>query len=340
MLSIKRKLKYLAIAGFLTLSSCYNPWMAAFFNDELRQDRPNLVSDPITITITIAAIRGVTIPVAGVTPASSITTAQYNGTVAWSPTVSGTFAAGTDYTATINLTAKPGYTLEGVTPNFFTVAGANPVINAADSGVVTAKFPGAYNPQDLANSINTKLSDGDITATASGGVVTVTGGGKPPNGEYLGLDIPSGVTVRWEATLGQPGSGYTEALVRLSGSGTLEINGDINATTWGGIVIYGSPNLIISGGSVECLASAIAIKAGASPSIVISGGSLHSGAGNVSVISFENGSSGTITVSGGDIGGGNTHISGLATVTGYYAPHTRYMFDVGWTEGVNLFPIP
>jgi hypothetical protein len=91
--------------------------------------------------INIAEIPGVTAPVTGATPVTTITeTAQYTGTVTWSP-VAATFTGATQYTATITLTAKTGYTLTGVTANFFTVAGATTVTNTADSGVVTAVFP-------------------------------------------------------------------------------------------------------------------------------------------------------------------------------------------------------
>jgi len=92
--------------------------------------------------INIAAIQGVTAPVTGGTPVTSITeNAQYTGTVTWSPTVSGTFVFYTQYTATITLTAKTGYTLQGVTANFFTFAGADSVTNSANSGVIRAVFP-------------------------------------------------------------------------------------------------------------------------------------------------------------------------------------------------------
>ena len=98
--------------------------------------------NPAPITINIAAIPGVTVPAIEETPVTVITeTSQYTGTIEWSPAVSGTFAASTVYTATITLTPKPGYTLQGVLENFFIVAGAAVVINAADSGVVTAVFP-------------------------------------------------------------------------------------------------------------------------------------------------------------------------------------------------------
>jgi hypothetical protein len=60
-----------------------------------------------------------------------------------------TFDYGTEYTATITLTAKSGYTLTGVEANFFTVAGADTVTNAADSGVVTAVFPATYSIGDI-----------------------------------------------------------------------------------------------------------------------------------------------------------------------------------------------
>ncbi|MDR1073347.1 MAG: hypothetical protein LBL45_06695 [Treponema sp.] len=92
--------------------------------------------------VTTRAIGGVTAPATGGTPAAAITaTTQYTGTVSWSPAVTATFAASATYTATITLTAETGYTFSGITADFFTVAGAATVTNAADSGVVTAVFP-------------------------------------------------------------------------------------------------------------------------------------------------------------------------------------------------------
>ncbi len=92
-------------------------------------------------TIDIAEISGVTVPVAGETPVTETTeTLQYTGTVSWEPSHS-TFEYETEYTATIILTAKDGYTLEGVVQDFFTVQGAESVSNDADSGEVTAEFP-------------------------------------------------------------------------------------------------------------------------------------------------------------------------------------------------------
>ena len=93
-------------------------------------------------TIDIRAIAGLTAPVAGATPVDSVTaTAEYTGTVTWSPTASPTFAHGMTYTATITLAPKSGFTLTGITADTFTVAGATSVHNSVDSGVITAIFP-------------------------------------------------------------------------------------------------------------------------------------------------------------------------------------------------------
>ena len=92
-------------------------------------------------TITIAAIGGIAVPKVGNTPVATITeSAQYTGTVEWTPNHA-TFQLDTEYTATIWLSAKPTYTFEGVHSDFFDVAGATFVSNAANSGVVTAVFP-------------------------------------------------------------------------------------------------------------------------------------------------------------------------------------------------------
>ena len=119
-------------------------------------------------TINIAAITGVTAPVAGATPVTTITaTAQYTGTVTWSP-ADATFNNSTVYTATITLTPTTGFTFTGVTANFFTVSGATTVSNAANSGVITAEFP-ATAPAALTGTAtidNTTPQIGD-TLTAS-----------------------------------------------------------------------------------------------------------------------------------------------------------------------------
>jgi hypothetical protein len=131
-----------AVTG-LTAGTEYDVYVVA-------RDREGNSSSPVLIDVTtvtvvnIPAIGGVTAPVTGATPVAAITeTAQYTGTVSWSPALAadGTFAPGTAYAATITLTAKPGFTFTGVAANSFTVAGATSVTNSADTGVVTAVFP-------------------------------------------------------------------------------------------------------------------------------------------------------------------------------------------------------
>jgi hypothetical protein len=84
------------------------------------------------------------------TPETAFTADQYDGAVIWTvtggPVHSGTFAAGTAYTARITLTPKEGYTFAGIGGggSAFTCDGALSVSNAAGSGgtmVVTIAFP-------------------------------------------------------------------------------------------------------------------------------------------------------------------------------------------------------
>ncbi|CAN4265733.1 hypothetical protein MCERHM31_00072 [Methylophilaceae bacterium] len=108
----------------------------------------NYASSSTTTTLTVtaaiinnAAIAGVIAPVAGAVPVTNTTAGTgYTGTVTWSPSVNGTFAYNTAYTATVTLNATSGYTLTGVAANFFNVSGAT-ATNPINSGVVTAAFP-------------------------------------------------------------------------------------------------------------------------------------------------------------------------------------------------------
>ena len=95
---------------------------------------------PIYMIITMAAIAGITAPVYGAPPVTTVTeTIEYTATISWN-TNPERFAASTVYTATITITPKTGYTLTGVSANFFTVAGAT-ATNSANAGVVSAVFP-------------------------------------------------------------------------------------------------------------------------------------------------------------------------------------------------------
>ena len=132
-------------------------------------------------TVNLAAVAGVVQPVTGASPVSAITTGeQYTGTVAWSPSVTGAFAISTTYTATITLTAKAGYTFEGVAENFFTVANAA-ATNAAGSGVIMAVFPATAAPSITITTQPTaaiSVTEGAISASISV-TASATGGATP-----------------------------------------------------------------------------------------------------------------------------------------------------------------
>lgn len=93
--------------------------------------------------ITRLSIPGVVAPVRGSTPVTSpIETAQYTGTVTWTPD-DAQFKEKTVYTARIELTTNPGWTLDGIGADSFTVEGAT-VTNSTNSGSVVAVFPATY----------------------------------------------------------------------------------------------------------------------------------------------------------------------------------------------------
>jgi hypothetical protein len=130
----------------------------------------NVVGDS---AITIAAIPGVVVPVRGATPVTTaIYTAQYTGTITWSP-ADNPFAATTVYTATIVLTAKSGYTLSGVAANFFTVAGAT-AANAANSGTVSAVFPATGAVPDINVVFQSAVQAGGISGIVNSSYLTLS----------------------------------------------------------------------------------------------------------------------------------------------------------------------
>jgi hypothetical protein len=91
-------------------------------------------------------------PALGETPAASLdgTPAQYTGSITWGPAGTTTFVDGANYTATVTLTAKSGYTFNGAPT--FTHSDAQSVTSAVKAGggvTVTIAFtqvlkPGLY----------------------------------------------------------------------------------------------------------------------------------------------------------------------------------------------------
>ena len=171
-------------------------------------------SAPVQITtqvmvVTHTGISGVTPPVAGATPVTTITAdPEFTGTVTWSPTVASTFPGATIETATITLTAASGYTLSGVAANFFTVAGATTVTNALNSGVITAVFPataatvistaaiaGLTAPVRAATPVTTITSSAQYTGTVSWSGAPVTFAGATTYTATITLTPATGYTL-------------------------------------------------------------------------------------------------------------------------------------------------
>jgi hypothetical protein len=301
----------------------------------------SVTSDPtpfIGIPVTISEINGITVPIGGATPVSTITpTREYTGSVTWNPPVTGTFLEGEAYTATIALTPKQGFTLKGVTTDFFYVAEAETVTYNANSGVVTAEFP-VYSPEERAKRLEDYLLElnlnqeweNELTVEIVDDCIVIVGGSNTYNIE---LDIPAGVTVRWDARIENSQRGWS---FTLKGSGILEITDGAYLSCGGygnGILIEsGSPTLKIAGGEIWGGSTAIKTTRGASPVIEISGGAFYG-----DIILF---GGGTITVSGTPNMQGEIVRDANATVTGYYDNDTnKAVFGYGWTEEENLFPM-
>jgi len=115
------------------------------------------------VTVSILEIPNVRAPVAGQTAVKSFTTAQYKGSVEWSPDLpsNGRFVLGTVYTATITLTPYPGYKVDGLAANAFTLkeAATVNVTNVVNTGTLTAIFPAAV--QGAADK-NVTFTDGQV----------------------------------------------------------------------------------------------------------------------------------------------------------------------------------
>ena len=101
--------------------------------------------------VSLSSITGITSPVKNATPITTAETTQYTCAISWKekstedPVVysdfTGNFKASRTYKAFITLTPKTGYTLCGVSANFFSVTGALSYANSSDSGIVAAEFP-------------------------------------------------------------------------------------------------------------------------------------------------------------------------------------------------------
>jgi uncharacterized repeat protein (TIGR02543 family) len=100
---------------------------------------PQISFTTLNRVITQRSISSIPVPVVGASPATTLDALQYSGTLTWSPNHA-TFQAGVSYSATLTLTPKAGFMLNGVGANFFQVAGAQSVTHSANSGVISLSY--------------------------------------------------------------------------------------------------------------------------------------------------------------------------------------------------------
>lgn len=189
--------------------------------------------------VSIAALSGVTPPVYGETPVSTITeTDQYTGTVSWSPD-DDPFDESTVYSATITLTPKTGYTLTGVATDFFTVAGADSVSNPEHSGVITAVFPETGIEPDIEIEFESAEQTGGASGTADSTALTLTFDADPA---ALTAD---NITVTGAAKGALSGSGTTRSIaisdITVANGATISVT----ITSPAGYSITGSPKTAV-----------------------------------------------------------------------------------------------
>jgi endo-1,4-beta-xylanase len=182
------KLAWMPILFVMAIFTMTTLSLAGCENDDSGSTAPAVID--------IADIPGVTAPAAGAAPVTAITpTAQYTGSVTWNGSPA-KFAASTVYTAAITLTAKEGFTLQGVTANFFKITGAAST-NAANSGIVTAVFP-ATGSTSGSNDNGTWVDPATQKTPLTGGTVlsSYTGGNKSLTGSQYGYET-------WDADQGK-----------------------------------------------------------------------------------------------------------------------------------------
>ena len=168
----------------------------------------------------------ITKPAKGDTPETTITGANYTGSITWNPTVTGgKFAANTEYTAKVELTAKTGYQFaDGVNP---TVAGSKSVtgVSVKDGGSkleFKAAFPATGNKTLKGIDIITNPALTVAVPTAAPNAAATNERSLAVTGVY---DDGSGgpVAVNWEITTDPVPTG-----VSLDGS-TLKVTNDAEA---------------------------------------------------------------------------------------------------------------
>jgi hypothetical protein len=173
-------------------------------------------------------------PATGATPVPSLDGTQYSGTIEWSPSVSGAFAATTAYTATVTLTAKAGYTFTGVESSDF-FHGSVHGTGTTGSGVLTLVF-GSTGGVPETGSLNVSIGFGYGNITVTGGGGTIYKGGTPSS---LVFEVIGYEDIAWYVDGST--TGLTENPLTLLASGYTEGNHSVTFTGRKGGIPYSQP---------------------------------------------------------------------------------------------------
>jgi uncharacterized repeat protein (TIGR02543 family) len=282
--------------------------------------RPIRAFGPAPTVISVAAIAGVTAPVAGATPVTTTTAGTgYTGTVTWSGSPT-TFATGTIYTATITLTAAAGYTLTGVTENFFTVSDTTTRTNPADSGVVTAVFPATAN-SNIATLSALTLSSGTLSPTFATGTTSYTA--SVANSVATGFTVTPTVTQANATTVQYIGATGTTAFTGTLSAGANVIR--VVVTAQNGTTTSTYTVTVTRAGSIDATLSALTLSSGTLSPIFAAAtttytASVTNGTSSITVTPTRNQANATITVNGtavtsGSASGSITLNVGANTIT-------------------------
>jgi len=239
---MKKTVRFIGIIAFVavigyTMTACDSGSTNEIGNNNGGGGNPVVPVVPTVPTvINESVIRGVTPPEIGAIPVTQITdTAQYSGTVTWSPNHS-TFASSVQYTATIILTPKTGYTLQGVSSNFFTVAGAT-ATNAAYSGVITAVFPQISEVLTVSSTTEWNNALNHIAINGNGAYNNLKSYIIVVNGD---ISVPVVTQTFGSVT-------YVEVTLRGNGTLSLNSNGNMIQTSVSQTLIIDSANLTLQG---------------------------------------------------------------------------------------------
>ena len=218
------------------------------------QDGTTTITYTVTVTraattITTANVV-ITAPVSGATPQTSTSSnGQFTTTITWSPSAT-TFAGATAYTAQVTVVADSGFTLTGVSANFFTINGlAATSANLANAGVLTYLFP-ATAPVAITttNVVITAPVAGATpqTSTTSNGQFTTTITWSPSATTFASYTVyTANVTV--VPVAGRTLTGVAANFFTLNGSAATTPN-----TADAGVFSYQFARTAFTGGTVVC----------------------------------------------------------------------------------------